>query len=184
MSFRHKVVALDNWVTPPQFSFDHDVTHYANTRLEELPERMKDATIVIVSGTRLDRAGIESAPKLQLISCNGVGLDHIDKDPIRERGLTLCNVPAQNTDSVSEHAFALYYAARRHIVEMHAVAMDGETWASNSIIAANLGKPAPRINGEETLVVVGYGALGVSSCVVIRSCATLADIKQVRMSRG
>lgn len=60
---------------------------------------------------------------------------------------------------MSEHAFALYFAIRRHIVDMHNIAMDGKTWATESLVAARLGKP-PRTNAEETLVVIGYGALG------------------------
>ena len=71
----------------------------------------------------------------------------------------VCRVPAQNTDSVSEHAFALYYAIRRRIVEMHNIAMDGKTWANDNLLARRLGNP-PRTNAEETLVVIGYGALG------------------------
>ncbi len=184
MAKRHKIVALDNWVKPPELSFEHDRAHYPSTTLEQLPERMKDATIIIVSGTKVTRAGIESAPHLQLIAvridlspsrlrpfrhlltlrlvqANGTGTDHIDKDAAREHGVAICRVPAQNTDSVSEHAFALYYAVRRRIVDMHGITMDGETWTANTQLALKLGKP-PRTNSEETLVVVGYGALGMN----------------------
>lgn len=156
---KHTIVAVDSWVKPPPFSFDYDLTQYSNTSPEELPERIKDATIVITSATPITGASIENAPKLQLVACNGTGTDHVDKDAIRRRGLSVCKVPAQNTDSVSEHAFALYFAVRRHIVEMNAVAMDGKTWATNNMLALKLGKP-PRTNRDETLVVIGYGALG------------------------
>lgn len=158
---KHKVVVLDDLVKAPSMAFDYDITQYQSTTLEELPARMKDATIVIISPTRVTRTGIESAPDLQLIACNGTGTDHVDKDAARERGVAVCRVPAQNTDSVSEHAFALYYAIRRRIVEMHQIAMDGKTWASNNLLALKMGKP-PRTNAEETLVVVGYGALGTA----------------------
>lgn len=139
--------------------FDHDAVHFAQTSPEELPGRIEDATILITSSTPISRAGIEGAKDLQLISCMGTGTDHIDKDAARERGVTVCHVPAQNTDSVSEHAFALHYAIRRHIIEMHAIVMDGSTWALNNMLARRLGRP-PRTNSEETLVVIGYGALG------------------------
>ena len=159
---RHKIVAIDAWVKPPTFAFDCDITQYQNTSPAELPERIKDATILITSASRVPRVGIENAPKLQLIACNGTGTDHVDKDAARERGVAVCRVPAQNTDSVSEHAFALYYAIRRHVVEMHHIAMDGRTWSGSNVLHLKLGKP-PRTNGEERLVVVGYGALGMVS---------------------
>ncbi|KAK3713167.1 hypothetical protein LTR37_008600 [Vermiconidia calcicola] len=156
---KHRVVVVDNWVTPPALSIDHEQTSYASTSAAELPERIKDATIIVTSGTPIIRTAIEKASNLQLISCNGTGTDHIDKDAARERGVAVSRVPAQNTDSVSEHAFALYYTIRRRIVDMHAVAMDGKTWAANGQLAPKMGKP-PRTNAEETLVVIGYGALG------------------------
>ena len=150
---RHKILAIDGWVKTPQMTFDYEVSEYSSTTPEELPLRMKDATIVITSATRVTRAGIENAPNLQLIACNGTGTDHVDKDAARERGVTVCRVPAQNTDSVSEHAFALYYGIRRHIVEMNQITMDGKTWASNNMLARELGKP-PRTNSQERLIIM------------------------------
>lgn len=160
-STEHKIVAVDSWVKPPSMSFEYEQCQYPNTSSEELPERIKDATIVITSATRVTRAAIESAPNLELIACNGTGTDHVDKEAAKEHGVAVCRVPAQNTDSVSEHAFALYYAIRRRVVEMHELTMDGESWATNQQLALRLGKP-PRTNAEEILVVVGYGALGTS----------------------
>lgn len=159
----HHVVVVDSWVDPPKLSFEHESTKYSNTAPDELPERIKDATIVITSATQITLAGLKNAPKLQLISCNGTGTDHVDKDAVRDLGLSLCRVPAQNTDSVSEHAFAQYFAVRRRIIEMHEVAMDGKTWKGNvgRHVPDAFGKPGPRVNAEERLVVVGYGAIGM-----------------------
>ena len=161
---RHKIVAIDGWVKPlPEFSFEHEAVQYDTTTLDELPERIRDATIVITSATMVSRAGIDTATNLQLVAFNGTGWDAVDKDAVRERGISVSHVPAQNTDSVSEHAFALYYAIRRHIVDMHNIAMDGKTLAGINNLAAKFGKP-PRINAEEALVIIGYGALGQLQC--------------------
>jgi glycerate dehydrogenase len=157
---RHKIVAVDNWIVPPRFSFDYEFEQYERTSQEEFPERVKDCTILIVSGTAITKAGIESAPNLELIAFNGAGTDHIDLDTARQRGVSVCRVPAQNADSVSEHAFGLYYAIRRHIVEMHGVAMEGKLWAERKMVAGMMGQP-PRTNAEETLVVIGYGNIGI-----------------------
>lgn len=157
---KHKIVAVDNWIVPPQFSFDYDFEQYERTSQEEFPHRVKDCTILIVSGTAITKAGIDSAPNLELIAYNGTGTDHIDLEAARQRGISVCRVPAQNADSVGEHAFALYYAIRRHIIEMHSLAMNGKTWAERKMIAGMMGPP-PRTNAEETLVIVGYGAIGM-----------------------
>lgn len=160
----HHVVVVDSWVDPPELAFEHERTQYSNTNPDELPERIKDATIVITSSTRITRAGLKNAPKLQLVSCNGTGTDHVDKDAIRDHGLSLCRVPAQNTDSVSEHAFAYYFALRRRIIEMHEMAMEGKIWAANlgRHVPDAFGSPGPRVNAEETLVVIGHGAIGMT----------------------
>ena len=89
---KHIVVAVDSWVKLPPFDFGHEFIQYDNTSPEELPERIKDATIVLASGTRITREGIENAPRLQLVSVNGTGTDTVDKDALRERGLSLCRV--------------------------------------------------------------------------------------------
>lgn len=159
---RHRIVAIDGWVKVPDLNFDHETTTYPSTDPEDLPERMKDATIIMTSVTRVTRAGIENAPSLQLIACNGTGTDHVDQDAVRERGITLVHVPAQNTDSVSEHAFALYYSVRRKILPMHNLTMDSNIWTVDNMLHKRFGAP-PRTNAEETLVVIGYGALGPAS---------------------
>lgn len=168
---KHKVLALDSLVRPPPFSFDHELVQYENTSPTQALERIKDATIVLTSPTAITRAVIEAAPNLELIACNGTGTDHIDKEAARERGVTVCRVPAQNTDSVAEHAFALYFSLRRRVVEMHNIAMDGKIWAANEL-GSILGKP-PRVNSEETMVIIGYGALGMQKSTLKQSTVPL-----------
>ena len=153
---KHNIVALDRWITIPPVNFEYDYTSYATTSADELPQRINNATIIITAAQRVTRAGVEAAPNLQLVLCTGTGSNHVDKDALRERGVSLCNVPAQNTDSVSEHAFALYFALRRRILEVHQSTIDGQC---PQALYTKLGPP-PRVNAEEVLVVIGYGALG------------------------
>lgn len=68
---KHTIVALDSWVSLPALNFEYELIRHVNTSPMELPERMKDATIVVTSATRVTRAGIENAPRLKLIACNG-----------------------------------------------------------------------------------------------------------------
>jgi len=85
----------------------------------------------------------------------------VDKEAAREHGITICNVPSQNTDSVSQHGFALYFAVRRKVVELHQLMMEG-VWAQGSLHKRF--ERLPRVNEEEVLVIVGYGALGTNEC--------------------
>lgn len=85
----------------------------------------------------------------------------MDKEAAREHGVTICNVPSQNTDSVSQHGFALYFAVRRKVVELHQLMMEG-VWPQGSLHKRF--ERLPRVNEEEVLVIVGYGALGRNEC--------------------
>lgn len=156
---KHNVVGLDGWVQPLPLDFDHDIVIHDLTSPDQLVERIKDATIVYTANQRVTREGIEAAPHLQLINCNGTGTDHIDKEAAREHGVTVTHVPAQNTESVAEHAFALYYALRRRAIQAHEIVMASNIWPVGGAALKKLGPPT-RTNSEETLVVVGYGALG------------------------
>lgn len=158
---KHKIVRLDALIPSPSLAgLDHEwIGEYSQTPPDNLIERIKDATIVINSTTKVPRAAIEAAPNLRMWAATGVGTDNLDKDALRDKGVTLCNVPAQNTDSVCGHAFALYFALRRKVQRMHNLAMDGTIWPGENMIQLCMGEP-PRTNAEETLVVVGYGSLG------------------------
>jgi glycerate dehydrogenase len=153
MATKHHIVYLDAWVKTPELDFEHCTTQYESTNPDQLPDRIKDATIVVTSAAKVTRAGIEAASHLQLVTCNSTGTDQVDKVALSERNIPLCHVPAQNTESVSEHAFALYYSLRRQVVPLDSVTKDGVSW-SQAKVFSNFSKP-PRTNAEETLVVIG-----------------------------
>ncbi|KAF2716905.1 hypothetical protein K431DRAFT_234337 [Polychaeton citri CBS 116435] len=159
MACKHKLVAIDSCIVPPQVDFECETIIYDATSPEELPDRIKDATMITTGLAKVTRTDIEAASRLQLISACGTGSDHIDKKAAHEKGITVCHIPAQNTESVSEHALALYYSLRRRIGEMHDLTLSGTIWPPNPAVLAKLGNPPPRTNSQETLVIVGYGKM-------------------------
>ncbi|KAI7535467.1 hypothetical protein KC331_g12014 [Hortaea werneckii] len=138
---KHTIVALDDfWVSPPP-DFDHEIIEYATTGPDQLVERMKPATIITTAAMKVNRAGIEAAENLQLIICTGTGSDHIDKVAARERG-----VPS------------VMFPPRTRIVLPNMPLLSGDEWPKGHVFRRL--DPPPRVNSEETLVVVGYGAIG------------------------
>ena len=97
MSFKHHIIALDSWVTPPSFSFPHDLTIISDGSALTRPEQLKDATIAINSQVPIRAELLEHMPKLQCFAATGTGVDHIDVAALRGRGVVVCKVPAQNT---------------------------------------------------------------------------------------
>ena len=62
--------------------------------------------IVVRSATKVRKAAIDAARGLKLIVRAGVGLDNIDVEYAREKGIQVRNTPRASTDSVAELALA------------------------------------------------------------------------------
>lgn len=97
MGFTHKIVALDSWVEVPELDFEHELTVIKDGSALTKPEQLREATIAINSQVPVNRFLLEHMPNLQLFAATGTGIDHIDKEAVHARGVTLCKVPAQNT---------------------------------------------------------------------------------------
>ena len=63
----------------------------------------------------IDAAQIARAPKLRLIQKIGVGVNTIDLDACRARGIAVCNMPGTNTRAVAEMALLLMLACLRRL---------------------------------------------------------------------
>lgn len=95
----------------------HEVVYY-ETRVEEtseLIERGKDAEIIIVANLPLRKAVIENCPNLKMISVAFTGVDHIDIEFCKEKGITVCNAAGYSTNAVAELAFGLAISVLRNI---------------------------------------------------------------------
>lgn len=171
----HHIVAIEAVHCPiPQFDLPgpHSRAVHRWTDPSELPSRLKDATIVITTTTRLTAGTLspEITPKLRLIVIMATGTDCVDVAAATARGITVCNCPGSNVDSVSEHAIGLYFATRRKFVELHnaTVAVPAELsldteWKTNGSLLSRVRAPdgkAPLLCSDETACIVGYGSLG------------------------
>jgi len=97
MAVTHHIVALDSWVNLPEFDFPHSLNVITDGSALTRPEQLKDATIAINSQVPVNAALLGHMPSLRLLAATGTGVDHIDKEALRARGIVLCKVPAQNT---------------------------------------------------------------------------------------
>ena len=64
----------------------------------------------------IDGAVMDSMPNLRVISNQGVGIDHIDLDAAKARGIPVGNTPGFVDGATADMTFALLMAAARHIV--------------------------------------------------------------------
>ncbi len=100
-----------------------------------------------------DAALIAAAPKLRLIQKWGVGLNTIDLDAARARGIRVANMPGTNSRAVAELSLLLMLACLRRLYAVETGFRDGR-WAPPADVMAGLGELAGRRVG-----LVGMGAV-------------------------
>lgn len=128
------------------------VQRVAGTCRAELLEAVTHADALIVrSATTVDRDVFDAAADLRVVGRAGVGVDNIDLDAARTRGVAVVNTPTANIHSACEHAIALLLAAARHIPAADA-SVRGGGWERS------------RFQGVEvfgkTVGVIGFGRVG------------------------
>jgi phosphogluconate 2-dehydrogenase len=135
----------------------HDVT-VANPRIPQ-QRAMFDAALpgaegMIGSSYRIDRAVLERAVRLQVISSVSVGVDNYELPALRERGIVLCHTPGVLTETTADTLFALIMASSRRLVELSNHVREGR-WTRN--IGEDLF--GWDVHGK-TLGILGFGRIG------------------------
>ena len=130
---------------------------YPRSTAEEARERVADADVAILNKVIVDRAFLDAAPKLRLICESGTGINNIDVDLCRERGVVVRNVAGYSTDSVAQTAWM-------HILNLAGLAFHYNSYARGgdytaSGIHVDAGHPFTELAGK-TLGIVGMGAIG------------------------
>jgi D-3-phosphoglycerate dehydrogenase len=77
------------------------------TPAPQLAQALADADLLLMCYAPITRAMIDGAARLKAIIKYGVGIDAIDIEAARERGVPVVNVPAYAEETVAEGAFAL-----------------------------------------------------------------------------
>ncbi len=95
---------------------------------------------------------IAAAPRLRLIQKIGVGVNTIDLDAAKARGIPVCNLPGTNARAVAELTLALMLAVLRRVPRFDAAMRRGE-W-SDTALQDGIGEL-----GGRTVGLVGYGAI-------------------------
>lgn len=139
---------------------------------EKLAERGKDADIIIIANQPFRKAVIEKCSKLKLLSVAFTGVDHVDVDFCKEKGICVCNAAGYSTHAVAELAFGLAISVLRNIPPCDAV-------------CRKEGTKAGLVGGElygKTFGVVGTGAIGCTVAKIAQAfgCKVVAYSRTVK----
>src|SRR5690606_22878594 len=115
---------------------------------------LSDAEVLLHVLTPVGAATMDIGPRLRLIQKIGVGVDTIDIEAAKARGIAVCNMPGTNTQAVVEMTLALLFACLRRIVPIDAETRAGRGWPIDSRFIEGVGE----VSGK-TVGLVGYGAV-------------------------
>ncbi|WP_327672490.1 MULTISPECIES: phosphoglycerate dehydrogenase [unclassified Streptomyces] len=115
----------------------------------ELLKYAAEADALIVGMDPITAEVMDAAPRLKVIAKHGVGVDTIDLDAARERGIPVVCAPGSNSRAVAEYTFGLLLSAARSLTASH-VAVSQGGWPKLF---------GPELHGR-TLGIVGFGRIG------------------------
>jgi len=127
-----------------------------DTNFEITPEELPNVLpaydgMVVRSRTKVRQPLIDVCPNLKIIVRGGVGLDTIDVDHARSKGITVMNTPKASSASVAELAIGYMFALARSLYKASAT-MKAEKWEKKAFEGDEI--------GGKTLGLVGIGNIG------------------------
>ena len=117
-------------------------------------EMMAEAQVLWHVLRPVTAAAIAAAPHMRLIQKIGVGVNTIDIEAARARGIAVCNMPGTNTAAVAELALSLMLACLRRLVRFNSAVRSGDGWSWPVDWQGGLGEI-----GGRTVGLVGFGAV-------------------------
>lgn len=131
--------------------FDVDVRE--RTSEDELAALIPDYDgLMIKTYTRVSQKVVDRAARLKVVARAGTGLDRVDVDYARGKGIVVRNTPAANVVSVAELVFGLMLALARRIPRADAYVRGQTGWDRDQFTGTEL--------AGKTIGIVGFGAIG------------------------
>ena len=148
---------LGNDIDLSGFNQFGDVEIYETTKPNETLERVKDKDIIITNKVVIDKNIMDNAPSLKLICVAATGVNNIDVEYAKQKGIQVRNVAGYSTESVVQHTFAMLFYLLESLRYYDDYVKSGEY--AKSDIFTHLGKPFWEIKGK-TWGIIGLGTIG------------------------
>ena len=113
--------------------------------------------LLVRSATTVRKDLIDACPSLKIIGRGGVGMDNIDVDYARDKGLHVINTPAASSSSVAELVFAHLYGGVRYLFDANRqMPLEGDT--KFKVLKKNYAGGS-ELRGK-TMGIIGFGRIG------------------------
>lgn len=143
--------------------YDVITTTVAQEQLENYINENKIDVLLVRSATTVRKNIIDNCPSLKVIGRGGVGMDNIDVEYARSKGLHVINTPAASSHSVAELVFGHFYGLARFLHNSNRdMPLEGD--AKFKALKKSYAK-GTELKGK-TLGVLGFGRIGQATAKV------------------
>ena len=135
-------------------------------------ERAKDADVIMIANMPLSGEVISACPNLKYIDVAFTGVDHVDLDAARAKGVKVSNAAGYSNEAVAELTLCMMLALLRNVPQVEARCRAGQT--KDGLVGVELmGK---------TVGIVGVGAIGTRTAELCHAfgCKVLGNKRHVR----
>ena len=133
------------------------LTVYQTTSPEQTLERIKMADIVITNKVVISANIMEETPNLKLICIAATGMNNVDLDAAKHKGIAVKNVAGYSTKSVVQHTFAMALYLLEKMAYYDAVVKNG-SWTESGLFT-DVSHPFYEIAGKKWGI-IGLGTIG------------------------
>ncbi|DAB27796.1 MAG: hydroxyacid dehydrogenase [Sulfurimonas sp. RIFOXYD12_FULL_33_39] len=134
-----------------------DVKVFQTTSPNETQERIMHCDVIVTNKVVISETHMLNTPTLKLICVAATGMNNVDLDAAKRRGIEVKNVAGYSTDSVIQHTFSMLFYLIGHSKYYDEYVKDGSY--SRSKIFTDISKPFFEIKGKRWGV-IGLGAIG------------------------
>lgn len=128
---------------------------------DDLPQELPKYDVIIVrSATKVRKALIDQCPNLKVIARAGVGLDNIDVDYAKSKGIAIYNTPGASSNAVAELVFSHFFTLSRFLNDANRqMPENGDKQFKNLKKSYSKGG---ELKGK-TLGIIGFGQIGIET---------------------
>lgn len=163
-----KVLANDGIATSgvmalEKAGFEVDLTTVAQDELVTYLNENNISVLLVRSATKVRKDIIDNCPSLKIIGRGGVGMDNIDVEYAKEKGINVINTPAASSHSVAELVFAHLFGMARFLHESNRnMPLEGDS--KFKALKKSYAKGV-ELKGK-TLGIIGIGRIGQATAKV------------------
>lgn len=135
-------------------------------------ERAKDADVIMIANMPLKGEVIQACPNLKFINVAFTGVDHVDLDACRAKGVKVSNAAGYSNEAVAELVIGLTLSLLRNIPQVEARCRSGQT--KDGLVGYEL--------RGKTVGIVGVGAIGCQTAELFHAfgCKVLGYKRHVK----